>query len=218
MHDARRVPLACEVVPLDAQLLARNARMLAAAFEVDPAYCYLMPDAATRAAGLADFFERNQRVHLPYRCTHLARMADGSLGATVTLRPPGGIAISTLTLLRHGLVPFALRHGRDAVKRLLWLKDTYDALELAAAKGALHHYVHMMAVRPDVQGRGLGSQLLEEVLARGTAARSDLTTVLTTHLEENIVFYRRAGFEVVDERVLQPPRGEPYRVWSMVRA
>jgi GNAT superfamily N-acetyltransferase len=209
--------LAHSVSALEAPLLDDNARMLAAAFEVDPAYRYLMPDAATRAAALADFFVRNQRVHLPYRCTYVARMRDGSLGATVTLRPPGGVAISTLTLVRSGLVPFVWKHGRDALKRLLWLKDTYDALEREAARGEPHYHVHMMAVRPELQGKGLGSRLLEAVLERGSAAQPELPIVLTTHLPENIVFYRRAGFEVIDDRVLRPPRAEEYRVYSMAR-
>lgn len=206
-----------QIAPLEASSLDDNARLLARAFEIDPAYRYLMPDGATRQAGLAEFFRRNQRVHLPYRCTYVARDERGALAATVTLRPPGGIAIGALTMLRHGLLPFALRHGRHAVKRLLWLKHTYDALELHAARGAPHMHVHMMAVRPDLQGRGLGSRLLVAVLERGLQQHAS-QIVLTTHLPENVVFYRRAGFEVIDERTLQPPQSAAYKVWSMVRA
>lgn len=120
-------------------------------------------------------------------------------------------------MLRYGLVPFALRHGRAAVKRLLWLKHTYDALEREAARGEPHLYVHMMAVEPALQGHGLGTRLLESVLTRGLREHPGTRFVLTTHLAQNVVFYRRAGFEVEDERVLNPPGGQPYTVWSMTR-
>lgn len=206
------------VVSLDADLVASNARLLAAALSNDPAYGYLFPELATRRAGLEDFFTRNQRTHLPHRCTYVALGEHGESFGTVTLRPPGGIRISMLTMIRRGLLPFALRHGRSAVKRLLWLKATYDALEAEAAHGEPHLLVHMMAVRPELQGRGLGTRLLRTVLDRALSERPRTRVVLTTHLPENVVFYRRAGFDVTHERELTPPGSAPYTVWSMARA
>jgi GNAT superfamily N-acetyltransferase len=131
--------------------------------------------------------------------------------ATVTLRPPLGFHISLWTILRRGLLPFAIAHGLAAVRRLFWLKETYDALEADAAASAPHAYVHMMAVAPEHQGRGVGHRLLADVLDAHAAPQ----TVLTTNLERNVVFYRRHGFEVSSERRLQPPGSHPYTVWSM---
>jgi len=203
------------VTPVHAEHVAALAPMLARAFDVDPAYQYLIPDRAARLAGLTRFFAGNLRTHLLHACTHVSLDERGPC-ATVTLRPPGGVHISALTMLRHGLLPFAFAHGRSAVKRLLWLKETYDTLEAEAAQGRPHWYVHMMAVRPDRQGQGLGSRLLEHLLA-DTADLTKMPGVLTTHLPENVVFYQRAGFDVVDERTLAPPNGLRYTVWSMVR-
>ena len=73
----------------------------------------------------------------------------------------------------------------------------------------------MMAVSPEHQGRGIGSRLLAHVLSAHASPPSVTQTVLTTHLERNVVFYRRQGFEVVAERVLQPNGGHPYQVWQM---
>jgi predicted N-acetyltransferase YhbS len=81
-----------------------------------------------------------------------------------------------------------------------------------------HWYVHLMAVHPDLQGQGYGSRLLARVLAQTLERDPHLPTVLTTHLPENLVFYRRAGFETIGERTLAPPGGEPYTVWSMARS
>jgi GNAT superfamily N-acetyltransferase len=192
------------------------APLLAHAFDIDPAYRYLIPDPHERVAGLTHFFASNLRTHLPHRCSY-ASLASGRTAATVTLRPPGGIPISALTMLRRGLLPFAFRHGRSAVQRLFWLKNTYDALEKDAANGRPHWHVHMMAVDASLQGRGLGSQLLTEVLERTVDAQAFSPCVLTTHLPQNVVFYQRAGFEVRAERQLQPPDGAPYTVWLMAR-
>lgn len=201
--------------PCTTQDVDATADMLAHAFEVDEAYRYLMPNAATRTAGLREFFTGNLRVHLGHRCTHVMLDTSERVIATVTLRPPGGVHISKRTMVRHGLLPFAFAHGVAAVKRMFWLKAIYDGLEADAAQRGAHWYVHMMAVHPDHQGRGLGSQLLRYVLDAAHQTDAKAHTVLTTHLETNVTYYRRAGFEVTDQRTLTPPGSHPYTVWSM---
>lgn len=204
------------VQPLAAGDIPRVAAMLARSFEVDAGYRHLFPDPARREAGLADLFTRNLTIHLPHRCTMVA--VEDTLGAvaTVTVRPPGGVPISTATLVRHGLLPMVLANGTAFLRRLLWLKGTYDALE-AELGGPGHRYwhVHMMAVHEDHQGGGLGSRLLAKALE--PCAATPLPIVLTTHLERNVWFYRRAGFDAIDERLLSPPGGPPYTVWMMRR-
>jgi GNAT superfamily N-acetyltransferase len=203
--------------PLRAEQVRATAELLARALDDDPAYAYLMPDPARRQRGLADFFSGNLHAHLRYRCTHIALDPTGHPSATVTLRPPDGVHLTPQRLM-FSLAGFALRHGPGAVRRLMWLKHTYDALELAASSGAPHRYVHMMAVHPERQGRGEGGRLLADVLDLVAATGPRVPAVLTTHRERNVVFYRRAGFEVTSERTLNPPGGTPYVVWSMARA
>jgi len=154
--------------PLAASQVDALAPLLATSFDDDPAFQYMFPAAETRTRGLSDFFARNLRTHLPHACTQIAVGDAGELRATMTLRPPQGIPISLATMLRRGLLPFALSQGVAAVKRLLWLKETYDELELRASENKPHWYVHMMAVRRDLQGRGVGSALLRGVLAAAT--------------------------------------------------
>jgi predicted N-acetyltransferase YhbS len=143
-----------------------TAALLAHAMDDDPAYGFLFP-AAARCHGLTDLFARNLRTHLPYRCTSVLT-EDGHIVGTVTLRPPGGIPISVLTMLRRGLIPFGAAHGLGAVRRLFALKRVYDDLEEAMVAGAPHWLVHMMAITPAKQGRGLGSRLVGAVLGART--------------------------------------------------
>jgi GNAT superfamily N-acetyltransferase len=202
------------VKPLIESQIAATATLLGRAMDEDPAYRYLFPDGAVRPRGLTDFFERNLRTHLPFACTHV--LVEGSeVVGTVTMRPPGGIHISTLTMIRRGLLPFALAHGRSAVRRLFALKEAYDRLESDLARGGSHWHVHMMAVDPSRQGRGLGTGLLRSVLETTRDSPAAHPIVLTTHQQRNVVFYARAGFTVVDERELTLPGAAPYRVWGM---
>src|SRR5262245_14190020 len=110
------------------------AAILAEAMRDDPAYRYLMPDPATRPQGLRDYFSRSLRTYLPHRCTYVAR-SGGVVSGTVTVRPPGGIHISALTMIRHGLLPFARARGLAAVRRMFALKDAYDRLEARLSAG-----------------------------------------------------------------------------------
>ena len=145
-----------------------------------------------------------------WRSTRPARLVG-----TVTLRPPGGVPIGKLTCCAAGSCRSRSRTAASAVRRMFWLKGTYDALEAELSLGAPHWYVHMMAVAPARQGTGIGRRLLSHVLSLRPQATQALPAVLTTHLPRNVVFYRRAGFHVISERALKPPSGEPYTVWSM---
>src|SRR5579864_2393246 len=99
-----------ELEPLAPDLVAATASLLAEAMADDPAYGFMLPPSRARRARLADFFERNLLAHLPYRCTYVALDARQVVG-TVTVRPPGGITVSLWTMLRRGLVPFAVANG-----------------------------------------------------------------------------------------------------------
>ncbi len=208
---------AVRVLPLREGQVELTAEMLARAFVTDSAYAYLFPVGETRVAGLRDFFERNLRTHLPYGCTFIGVDGGDRPIATVTLRPPGGINLSVWTMLRRGLLPFAMAHGRAAVRRLFWVKRAYEVLEGDAADHASHAFVHMMAVAPEHQGRGVGSHVLTRVVEASATPGSQRQTVLTTHLERNVTFYERHGFQLLSKRTLEPPDSHLYTVWSMRR-
>lgn len=213
------VDSAIAIRPLEPEDVGATAALLAQAMDDDPAYAFLFPPGEDRPAGLVDFFAGNLRTHLPYRCTYVG-VVGPTVVATVTMRPPEGISISWLTMIRRGVLPFAYAHGLQAVRRMLILKDAYDAIETRLARGERHWLVHMMAVDPARHGRGLGSQLLRFILDATVDARTTEgmpPALLTTHKKRNVVFYERAGFEVDDVRDLSLMGEAPYSVWSMRR-
>jgi GNAT superfamily N-acetyltransferase len=208
------------VRPLEPADLGATAVLLAAAFEEDPGYGFLFPNRRERRAGLEDFFARHLRTHLPYRCTYVA-VIGSAVVATATMRPPDGFSISVLTMIRRGLIPFALAHGPTALRRVFAVKKQYDALEARLARGERHWLVHMMAVAPARQGQGLGSRLLDRVLKTtvdAPATRGEPAAVLTTHNRRNVVFYERGGFELVGVEDVSMMGDAPYPVWCMRRS
>lgn len=206
------------IQPIERRHVPATADLIARAMDVDAAYRYLFSAERERLVGLTHLFDRNLRLHLSRRCTYVALDERDRVVGTVTVRPPDFVPISTTTMVRRGLLPFTLRHGLGATRRLFWLKETYDALEAELTSARPHWYLHMMAVLPERQGTGVGSELLDRVLDRTVGKSSGDRIVLTTHLPRNVAFYRRAEFDTVWERTVRPPKGAPFTVWGMARA
>ncbi|MGI9170298.1 MAG: GNAT family N-acetyltransferase [Caulobacteraceae bacterium] len=75
-----------------------------------------------------------------------------------------------------------------------------------------HAYLWFLGVRPEAQGRGVGSRLLRVGTARLDAAGEP--AYLETQTERNIGLYRRHGFEVISEH---KARADAPPLWSMWR-
>jgi ribosomal protein S18 acetylase RimI-like enzyme len=75
-----------------------------------------------------------------------------------------------------------------------------------------HWYLAFVGIKPDLQGRGLGAQLLAPVFERADA--DGTLCYLETPFQATQAFYRRLGFEITGEE--HPVEGAP-PVWSMTR-
>jgi len=136
--------------------------------------------------------------------------ADGRPRGVAAWLPPG-VPIPTkgtraLGQARRSMPAMLATRGRvRAAVRLLG--------QVAAAHPRYPHwYLGVLAVDPSYQGRGLGGALLDPVHER---ADSDaVPSYLETQKPENLAYYRRFGYEVVDE--LQVDRCPP--IWTMERA
>jgi GNAT superfamily N-acetyltransferase len=165
--------------------------VLTAAFLDDPLYRWLYPDEAIRPLALRD----NLRLTLSL-CTER--------GSVETVGHADGIALWTdpgVELLDDP-APFL-----DLLER--WAPDRLDAA-LAGMQACSAHsrsddaVLHLLAVAPHRQGRGVGARLLNRTLGRldrqGTAA------YLESSNPRNLPFYRRCGLREV-ARVAVPDGG-----------
>ncbi len=172
----------------DVDLLARIA---AAGFYDDPVMTWLVPDDRARLGRLTFMFGGLAQDMLPDR--GLVHLADDS--AAAFWRDP------------------SFEHGRSAADRV---EDsggadhpfTPDELERLAILGSTmaanhphepHWYLNVVSTLPDHQGRGLGSSLLQSVLAR--CDEDGARAYLESTNPRNHTLYHRHGF--VDAGVIE---------------
>jgi GNAT superfamily N-acetyltransferase len=92
------------------------------------------------------------------------------------------------------------RLGREAMARF----ERYEKACEATDPGHVAHYLGMIAVRPDVQGRGLGRQVIDAVKARARSDPISTGVTLNTELASNLPFYEKLGFIKGSEADLGP--------------
>ena len=74
-------------------------------------------------------------------------------------------------------------------------------------------YLEVIAVHPSYQGQGLGGALMRSVIAR--AKRHPIFLECTD--KQNIAFYEKFGFEIVEEIKLGDADTDGVTTWLMVR-
>lgn len=187
-----------------------DAAMVAArAFHNDPFFEYLDPKGVRRARALALFW-RSEIAALGEGAKILgARDPDGRLVGVSVWLPPGEYPLPVATQLRQ-----MLGAGRAMVLRPKAMVDGLRyilAIDKAHPKDELW-YLLLLVVDPSVQRGGIGARLQQEGL--DSADKDGLDCYLETQKPENLMYYRRFGYEVAEE--LHPVRGGP-PLWTMRR-
>lgn len=178
----------------------RLSRTLARAFQDDPVFGWVVPDADLRRQRLQSVFAAFAELYLIHDETYLA-----DEGAGAALWAPAGSE------------PVPEEHAETFGTRLAAAleKHAERALELDELLDQHHPdqdcaYLQFMGVVPEHQGRGLGSRLLTTVL--GGCDATDTPAYLEATSPDNRRLYQRHGFEVVGELTL--PDGPPlWRMW-----
>jgi ribosomal protein S18 acetylase RimI-like enzyme len=182
--------------------VAQVASVLAAAFESDPAFTWVLNDAPGRLAVL----KRGFTLFLERLWLHQGESytTDAIAGAAIWERP-GEWKVSPLMQLR--MAPALIgAFGRHAPRLL----RANVAMESGHPDEA-HYYLPFVGVAPEWQGRGIGAALLRPVLER--CDRERLGAYLEASSPRNRALYERHGFAVTEEFFLG--RGSPplWRMW-----
>jgi len=119
-------------------------------------------------------------------------LADGGAGAAIW-SPPEQWELST----REGL-PFLLSLLRTP--RRLSAAPRFFAGADRLHPDEPHWYLDLVGTRPERQGEGIGARLLRPVLDR--CDEQGLPEWTYSSNRQNLAFYHRLGFEVLDEVVL----------------
>ena len=123
--------------------------------------------------------------------------ADELLGVAV-VSPPQEIAVPRELAEYHAQAERRL--GRDAMARFGRYNEACEATD----PGHLAHYLGMIGVRPDSQGRGLGRQLIDAVKDRARSDPESTGITLNTECETNLPFYEKMGFTKGSEADVGP--------------
>ncbi len=200
MVDEPALPLVRRATEHD---ITAMAAQLARTFYDDPVTCHIFRNDARREAGLRAYFSTQMRSdYIPFGGCYTT---EGYTGSAVWA-PPGkpfrtGIA-GILTMLP--VLPFVAANLRTTL-RLLTLIESKHPHEP-------HWYLASLGTAVDQQGKGVGGALLRPVLEHCDA--EGLPCYLESSKERNLPFYRRHGFEVVEE---VPLPGHGPSVWTMWR-
>jgi len=175
--------------------------VLADAFFDDPLNDWLLPNRGRRNAALRKGMG------------HVLRESYIPNGGAWTTEELEGVALwakagdpkpSTLQELR-GLPTFAATFRHHLPRAM----KAFGSLERRRPDEP-HWFLDILAVRPDRQGRGIGSALMEVALAE--ADRTSMPAFLGTSNRRNVPLYQHFGFEVHEEFDLGP-----VHVWAMLR-
>jgi ribosomal protein S18 acetylase RimI-like enzyme len=172
--------------------LAAAGETLGLAMASDPFYRYLLPDDGRRTAWTCAFMTDLLRLLEP--AGQVYGIGAQGLDAVIGLSPP---AVRQPPWSRA--VPFALKRlfGRGpSWSRLYRAYRTFSAAEQRRPDGPHWHLV-IAGVRPESQGRHLGHALLGLVLT--LADHDQLPIQLETSNQQNVGFYERFGFSVVEQ-------------------
>jgi len=157
---------------------------LAAAFEDDPIFGWLLPERSGRYDKLVRFFALEVGdIVLP---SGTAWMSPEGSGACLEL-PPGKWRLPLQTQARQA-PHFLSVFGRSLPKALV----TITKMERKHLREP-HFYVPYIGVAPGAQGAGLGTALLRRTIQRADAER--LPAYLEATSEQNAALYARLGFE-----------------------
>jgi len=133
-------------------------------------------------------------------------------GITVWL-PPNKIYPSTWTMMRYG----GFYTMRKVGLKIKVMKRTMAVFKYEESKHKQlvpfdHWYLQNIAVKPEEQGKGYGGLLLSAMIKKIDS--EGLPIYLETNKEENLSFYQKYGFEIL-EHVIIPKTDVP--LWCMLR-
>lgn len=198
-----------EVIRLPGDRLAEAVAVLARSFHTEPSMVHLLPDEQARVRALPALFVASCRDALPLGHVYAATRR-GTLVAVAIWAPPGAYPLS---------LPRQLKAIPDGLRVLVAAPRAFPQLmQFASGTAKLHPtgrhwYLETVGVEPSLQGLGIGTRLLQPVLAE--ADSEGAPCYLETTTERNVAWYRGLGFEVMRSEVSVLLGGPP--VWTMLR-
>jgi len=192
---------------LDPNCLERVYQVLFRAFYKYPLVTYVFPEEKCRDRSLAWYMGYSIRFCMQHGENWVTQGIEGIASWVI----PGAEVFDMKNHFRNGWLTGLYHLGIRSSSR----SQIYESFSAPIHKREMpgeHAYLWVLAVDPDYQGVGTGSALLDPMLKRMDEA--GLPCYLETHVERNLPFYSRHGFNVVFSDSMP---GTGLAMWAMAR-
>jgi len=182
--------------------LPSASEMLARGFADDPIWRFMAPADRRWPERMAPVF----RHLITPSVDHGTAWSTQHIEGTAVWSPPGSWRFPISAAIRSA--PAMVRSfGPTGLLRSMRLLGRIEALHPREP----HWYLELLATDAHLRGRGIGSALLGPGLDR--ADEEGLPAYLESSKFDNVAFYRRHGFEVLEELVPCPGSPPMWRMW-----
>jgi GNAT superfamily N-acetyltransferase len=169
--------------------------VLAAAFHSYPVMRHVLRDAG-------DDYERRLAALIGYFCDRrltrgwplLGCIAGNEIVAAAGVNEPGRAHVPPE--LDASWATLRTTIGDGAIARL----ERYETETDGDAPAEPHHFLGIIGVRPDAQGRGHARALIEHIIQLSLMHADSCGVCLSTETPANVPFYEHLGFRVIAER------------------
>lgn len=189
-----------KVLPEDVPVLAEVA---ARAFEDDPLTDWLRENDKDPLAMERQMFMSEYRMSKRFDLIFTDSMRQG----VAVWKPPGVKATFSDRIIQAWMMIGTMKLSLRTLAKIRFLLD----IEKVHYKSP-HYYLSLLAVAPEMQGKGLGTALMQPVLE--ICDRDGIPAYLETETESNVRYYSGKGFRVLQEIVTSDGLS---RVWTMLR-
>lgn len=180
---------------------------LCAAFYDYPVMRYTLADAGDdyddRLRALVGFF-CNKRLQQGWPV--LGCRAEGRIAGVALVNEPG--MVSDAAVIKRLRAELVAAIGDDALGRFQRYEDESDL----DAPQEPHHFLGVLGVHPDLQGRGLARPLLEELATMSDAHPRSAGVCLNTEDPANVPLYEHMGYRTLGRRTI-----DTLQTWCMFR-
>ncbi len=178
--------------------IPRAVECLKDAFKDDPLWCEVFKNDPDKDKSLTAFFT----------CPLLYGMKFGKAYATspeiegVAVWVPGKHSDMTMWgMLRCGALSYGAKMGKESIRNLSIVSKQLGPTRKRLMKNKPYLYLTIIGVSSMAQGKGFGSKIMDAMKEECT--REGLHLYLETEKEENLPFYEKHGFAVLEKIVFK---------------
>jgi ribosomal protein S18 acetylase RimI-like enzyme len=166
--------------------------VLSRAFYDDPYYIHIMPSDKKRTAQIQWWM----RILLRYTQKNGSIFVTSDYKGVALWFGPDRPTLNNVQLALLGLIFYPVKVG---IKSFFNMLDVSTQWEKEHAKqNNRHYYLMIIGVDPSLQRKGIGSQLIRDTLLKADVEKLDC--YLETATKENVMFYKKHGFEIIQEK------------------